>query len=432
MAEALIDLGRVEDAPVEPPPPRSWRPVLAAAGALLLVLLGGAAAPVHPPAPAILPGALGDQLIVTDETVFVVGAASESGEAVRSHPLHAYALPGARPVSASTIAVPGVIFSIQPAGPDLLLISARNEADNVVTVIAVRPSTGETLWRRAGITVGVSETAGVAVITTDGVPRSDDEYAVSYWHVVDLETGTSRWSVRLASGEQAVTDGAVREPRRLYVLRTGRLSAYDVRNGRVVAQVPVPGIAPGEAALWPVGDRVLVTGEEGGTYTFQGDELTPVSHVARGMSGYFAPAECDGLLCVYTETNRVAGLDPETGAETWSAPFDGFAAYRDGAVISTATADGTRPRLLKSDPVTGRRLAELDGWSPVPGTASGPFYVQHVQLGADRYWFGVVDPVTFRVAVLFSGEHLAGDCRFTETALVCRRIDASVGVWPLR
>ncbi len=45
--------------------------------------------------------------------------------------------------------------------------------------------------------------------------------------------------------------------------------------------------------------------------------------------------------------------------------------------------------------------------------------------------YGLFDPVTLRVRVLGAAEPVYDDCQTTPDVLVCRRIDASVGIWRL-
>jgi hypothetical protein len=51
--------------------------------------------------------------------------------------------------------------------------------------------------------------------------------------------------------------------------------------------------------------------------------------------------------------------------------------------------------------------------------------------GEDVVWFASLDPATLAVRVLGAAERVSGDCQTTAEVLVCRRLDASVGIWQL-
>ena len=51
--------------------------------------------------------------------------------------------------------------------------------------------------------------------------------------------------------------------------------------------------------------------------------------------------------------------------------------------------------------------------------------------GDDVVWFASLNPATLAVRVLGSAERVSGDCQITPNLLICRRLDASVGIWKL-
>ena len=45
--------------------------------------------------------------------------------------------------------------------------------------------------------------------------------------------------------------------------------------------------------------------------------------------------------------------------------------------------------------------------------------------------YGGSSPVVRRILLLGVADHVSGDCQTTGRVLICRRLDASVGIWPL-
>jgi hypothetical protein len=47
-------------------------------------------------------------------------------------------------------------------------------------------------------------------------------------------------------------------------------------------------------------------------------------------------------------------------------------------------------------------------------------------------WYGELEPDRLHVRILGSAARVSGDCHVSTGALICRLVDASVGVWRLR
>ncbi|GIF05907.1 outer membrane protein assembly factor BamB family protein [Actinoplanes siamensis] len=427
MSDAVIDLGEIEDEeqPATPMPARRFRPPLAAVALALLALLGGAA-PRPPQAPPVTVPAISDaRLQVLPDRFYVIDLGELVGTSERRQTIRAYTLPGVRPLFAHTLTVPGEIIRVQPAGDDLLLINVRAYSAAAQTTIAVRPG-GPELWRHRGELVGVTP-GGPAVFGSNSLEVDDLDREVD-WHGVDLATGEVRWRVRKEPGERSVTDLRRGVLRRLHVLRAGRLSAYDTRDGRRTAQVRLPGLPPPATALWPVGDRVLISGDTTGTTIFD-PGLIALAHTARSLGDSVAGSSCGDLICVYAPDGRVTGIDPATLTERWSRPDGAYSLWEDGWLIGMEQQDGTRPRIVRSDPVTGRVTDRADGWQFAAGHDSA-LYVERMESGGAT--FGVLEVDPFRVRPLATAAGVTGECTVAAEALVCRRSDAAVGVWRLR
>jgi hypothetical protein len=420
----MIELGVVPDEPPAgpPPPPRRWRPLFGAVAGVLLVLLGGAAPVPRPSAPVIVTAELGERTQVRAGRLYVIGMPQPVGSPQKRQTIRAYALPDARPLYEQTVAVTGEIVDIQPAG-DLLLILERDYDGAEQTTIAVRPGAAEPLWRRPGILIGLTP-GGPAVFGASNV--GDEVTTAVEWRGVDLATGEIRWTVRKAPGERAAADSYGGAPRLLYVLRAGRLTAYDTRDGRPAGEVALPGIQPSTAVLWPLAGRVVVSGDAGTTVLDAG--LTVAAHTARSLRDYLTADDCGELICVYGADDSLAGLDPRTLEKRWSVRNSGYSLWLGGYLYTLAASDAA-PRITRADPVTGRAPGRLDGWQFTPGT--GPaVYLRHEERG--RVWFGELDQDRFRVRPLVAAEGVTAECQIAGEVLICRKINGGVGVWRLR
>jgi hypothetical protein len=64
--------------------------------------------------------------------------------------------------------------------------------------------------------------------------------------------------------------------------------------------------------------------------------------------------------------------------------------------------------------------------------ADGMVVGLHEQPLDDTVFYAELDPANRGVRVLGSAVDVSGDCQTTDEVLVCRRIDASVGIWALK
>ncbi|WP_436527162.1 hypothetical protein [Actinoplanes sp. HUAS TT8] len=431
MPDVLIDLGVVPDEPAAiPPRPRRQylRPLAAVVAAGLLFLLGGAATATRPAPPKIVAAAVDGRVVVRANRLFVVDAGRPVGAPERQQVIHAYSLPDVRPLFDQTVTVSGEIIDVRPVSDDLLLVEERSYTQAARSIIAIRPGTAEPLWRRDGILVGVTP-GGPAVFGADILVGDDADGPVE-WTGVDLATGATTWTVTKSAGERALPDTLRGDPRWLYVLRAGRLTSYDMRDGRPAAEVPLPGLRPDTSALWPLGDRLLVSSDATGTTIFStAAGLTPSAHTVHSLAAYLDGYPCGELICAYAAGGGLTGIDPATLADKWSVEHAEYSLWMSGYLFAIEETT-SEPRIRRSDPVTGRDAGQLDGWTLAAAT-SEDFYVRHKEDGG-RLWFGLLDPARLRVRPLLAADGVTDECLIADDVLVCRKIDANVGVWRLR
>ena len=222
-------------------------------------------------------------------------------------------------------------------------------------------------------------------------------------------------------------------PRWIHVLTAGRrLESWDARTGRLTATRDVPERGPERLSLWPAGDLVLIGARGAGTTGYDaGEGLRQRWHSGVNLSWYRNPSACGELICAFLPQRGIMVIDPRTGRERWSSDRWNYV-ERIGPYLLTGMPGTAFPEHFVLDAATGDVLGEVGRWAgggagPEPDTA----YVRRLVPGTDRVWFGVLDLRRMRIRVAGAAERVAGDCHFAVGALVCRRLDASVGVWRL-
>jgi hypothetical protein len=80
------------------------------------------------------------------------------------------------------------------------------------------------------------------------------------------------------------------------------------------------------------------------------------------------------------------------------------------------------------DPLTGRELHDLGHWDMI-GFAGDRIALMRRDPGTGRAWFGLADPSRDGVHILGAAPDVSGDCQSTAAWILCRRLDASVGIW---
>ena len=139
-------------------------------------------------------------------------------------------------------------------------------------------------------------------------------------------------------------------------------------------------------------------------------------------------------MCLFSP--RGAGirvLDRATGRDRWTS--DRWS-YGDqvGPYLIVGGGEGTRrsETLNVVATMTGRVRGDFGPWQGVgPALPDGTVVGLREQPAEDVVWYARLDPATLRVRVLGAANHVSGQCQTTTDVLICRRVDATVGIWRL-
>ena len=427
MSTVLIDLGEVPHGGATVPvaadqaPPVPYRALLAILSLLLTVSLGGAVRPRPPEPPAVVPAVLGDVIRVVGDRLFVIGRQQPPGARV----VRAYALPTGTLLSRHVVPITGEVLDVRAAG-DLSLISVHDERTVGFRTLALRAGVEQPLWERPALLQAVSGPDRLLLVREEVLGYPD-----TWWRGVDLTSGAVRWTIHQREGYEAAMSSTTGYPRWLYMLTPDRqLQSWDARSGRLTATQDVPERGPGKLSLWPAGDLVLIGARGAGTTGYDAaDRLRQRWHSGVNLSWYRNPSACGELICAFLPQRGVMVIDPRTGRERWSSDRWNYV-ERIGPYLLTGLPGTAFPEHFVLDATTGDVLGEAGLWaSGGPGPEPETAYVRRIVFGADRVWFGVLDMRRMRIRVAGAAERVAGDCHFAAGALVCRRLDASVGVW---
>ncbi|GAA0800226.1 outer membrane protein assembly factor BamB family protein [Spirilliplanes yamanashiensis] len=424
----MIDLGVLPHEPAapsaEPPPPprarlRAWRPFALTLAAVLLatVTAGGRLTP--PDRPLVIPAAAGDATLLGGEHYFVVSG-QEPTRLVST-----YALADGALLSRTPLAVAGALTDLRLAG-GVLVVSHQADLVGGEATVGLDTRTGGRLWRHPARLTGFSPDGLVLLLDQPGSVGAQTWTAarprdgvVAWQHVVPPAAVTE-----LAPGGRVVTAEV-----------TGRVEIRDADTGRVTAAAQVPAQRQwrdGGINMWADHDLLLLGGPDG-IDAYDLGTLVARWHRDTDLSRYFVLPQCGDALCLFGRFGGLQVLDPATGRSRWSAERWGVA-ERVGAYMLASLDSGPvwdRP-LVVLDAATGDPRGTLGAWQPVGEPLPGGRIVAVRQTPADRQVrYAVIDPATVSVRLLGVADGVAGRCAATTDRLVCRREDATVGVWPL-
>ena len=437
MGDVLIDLGELSPDRIAPRPgrprPMPYRAVLGGLSVLLVALLVGAVHRGPPPAPVIIGARLGDTMFVGENEVFVVSAGDELfGTPVQKKIITGYALPSGELVSRTTVAVSGAIFSVAAAGP-VVLVSYQVNTVGAEATVALTEGTDRALWRRPSRMLAASARDGL-VLLRENSPEAGDVT----WAGIDLASGVVRWSLRQpARGFTAAAGYADGFPHLLVTATTdGDLEVRDAVSGRVTAtaRAPVRSQQVGaDVPVWPIADLVLV-GAPRGTTAYALPTLAQRWHSPADLAGRWVQDGCSTSICALSWRGGLVALDPVTGRQRWSDPRWSYVEQIGPYLLATRTAPIAAEQTVSVlDPVTGRVRGSFGVWHPIGGAAAdGTVIALHEESGGDTVWYARLDPATLAVRPLGRADLVSGDCQTTEAVLICRRIDASIGIWRLK
>ena len=437
VAHTMIDLGEVPKhrehtaATAATRPPVPYRPVLGALSILLIVLLAGAAHRNPPRPPVIIPARLSDVTFVDGDRLFVVGVGPALlGSDVQNKVVSRYTLPGAKLLSRTTVAVAGSVSNVRWAG-GTILVSYRVDATGSEATVAATEGTATALWRQPFALVVVSAAAGAALVNFDYGRPGDFG-----WAVVDLKTGVIRWSLRQPLNGYISDFGYADGFPRWFVTLTadGHVEIRDARTGAVTATGTVPRIGRNvNGSAWSVDDLLMVvTGRTGVTaYTLPG--LTPRWHSDVDLLQGWLQTGCGAVICTFGQQRGMAAFDPATGRKLWDSDRWAYAEPIGRYLAATLPPESIdQPKLWLLDPLTGRVYGNFGAWQSLGTDGESTLtYAMNQVYGTYVVWYGVLDPDRLRVRILGSASRVSGDCHVSAGALICRLVDASVGVWQL-
>jgi hypothetical protein len=440
LSDVVIDLGELPsggDRPVGAVdiarPPGPYRIVLAAITIVLAAMLNGAAH-VNPPAPPlIIPARLGDATFVVGDRLFVVTAGPETpGGSVQNEIVSTYALPAGTLLSLTTVAVTGAIYDVAAVG-NTVLVSYQASSFGAETTVALAAGTDRAIWRRPARLLGVSLSDGLALLR-----ENSPLFGPLHWYGIDLASGAVRWKLEQPVNGYVTETGYVDGfPRRLVTVNlAGRLEVRDTATGAVTAtrtiEVPADWARLG-IALWPDGDLILA-GDHAGATAYAVPALTERWRAAVDLYSSYVGPGCGDAVCLFSPRGGgVRVLDRATGRDRWASDRWSYG-DRVGLYLVVGGGDGTRrsQTLAVVDIMTGRVRGSFGNWQGTgPAPPDGSVIGLREQSADDIVWYARLDPATLRTHVLGAADHVSGDCQTAVEVLICRRVDASVGIWRL-
>ncbi|MBM2617798.1 PQQ-binding-like beta-propeller repeat protein [Actinoplanes sp. LDG1-06] len=428
MANGVIELGEV---PRETPAaalgtdrlmPR--RALMTLLSIVLLAVPAGAAPIPQLDRPTVVPARLGDTMFLAGDRMMLVSGSATLVSQISHRVVRSFALPSARLLSTTTVTVSGGINQVVLAG-DTVVVSYQVDASGTWATVAVEEGTDRTRWRSTSRLIAVSEADGLVLLGTDTAVTG-----------IDLSSGKARWRlVRPTDGYIAETGWDADYPRWLVLLTdSGRLESHDPHTGALLAArtlPPRPGRANG--LIWPVDDLVMADDGAPGFAAYQLPGLTPLWHTDADLSGSWMQAACGQLICTFRQQRGLTAIDPDTGRELWENPDWAYAEPVGGRLLATRAERGVDdPGLWVIDPATGQALGNFGGWEFLAPAANGSFYAKLDVRGEYLVHYGLLDPDTLSVRVLGTVDDVSNSCQTTAGLLICRLIDASVAMWPLR
>ncbi|MBL7253738.1 outer membrane protein assembly factor BamB family protein [Paractinoplanes lichenicola] len=425
MANGVIELGEVtRETPVVVMTDRLVpRRALLVLLSIVLVATTAAAAPLPTLVrPVIVPARLGDTMFLDGRRMLLVSGSAALVSQVSHRVVRAYDLPGTRLLSTTTVTVSGGINQVVAAG-DTMVVSYQVDASGTWATVAVAEGTEMTRWRRTARLIAVSEADGQALLGTD-----EAVYAI------DLRSGATRWKLpRPPAGYIAETGwDSENYPRWLVLTDSGRLESRDPHTGALLASRTVaPG--PGRANVWPVDDLVMADDGSPGFAAYRLPGLIPLWHTGADLSGIWMQAACGKLICTFRQQRGLTAIDPADGRELWENPDWAYAEPVGPYLLATRAERGVDdPGLWVIDPATGRPRGDFGRWEFLAATGDGRFYGKLDVPGAYLVHYGILDPRTLSVRLLGTAADVSNSCQAVAGQLICRLVDASVALWPLR
>jgi hypothetical protein len=143
--------------------------------------------------------------------------------------------------------------------------------------------------------------------------------------------------------------------------------------------------------------------------------------------------DCGGAVCALDWSGGLRVLDAATGALKWHDDRWNHVREVGGYLLGgNDTGSDRRRRLEVVDPRTGTVRGDFGRWQTLGAPrAGGTVLGIRTQSPGDLVRYALLDPRNLTIRMLGVAAPVAGDCHATTRALICRRIDASIGIWRL-
>jgi outer membrane protein assembly factor BamB len=268
---------------------------------------------------------------------------------------------------------------------------------------------------------------GPLYFSEDGVPH-DQPPERTVLHGFDLGTGRERWTVSEPGSVYVVP--AAGDGSGFVLVTADRLALLASDTGAVVREHALPHFAAGDISYPEVmGDLLIlrhdISDTGAGTATMFGlDTLTQRWEMTE--AGRDGGGSCVGLLCGQ-DGDRLAVLDPATGAPRWYLPRVTDLSARDGGALEMRGMSDT-PLYLR-DARTGQIKVDLNDWQSVAESADdSPIVVFRFEPPAGRAGFGVVLPGADHVQPLGLSTDRITQCSADGKYVACRTL-RGIEVW---
>jgi len=410
--------------------PMRWRFTWALAGlAVLATILGPALPEPAPLAEATIPARLGDAAFSMGEQFYVV--TSDRTIVPTPRTITAYTLPGATRLWQAPLQLAGALHGVS-AVRGQLLISTQPELQEQVETVSIREATGQIMWRRRALFEGVTPQGQVLLwASPDGTPSASTGHEVL--QAVDPVSGTIRWDYRVPAGGWLSYRYSGQTPTHIVtLLPSGRVEVRDAGAARVLAAADLlPARPPATPASYVQFALDMMLVREGPMVVAYGLERLDRrwSAVIDLATEYVTPT-CRDKLCLVAHLGGVRLIDPATGRMLWSDPTStSIDQAGDYLVVGARGRDGLT-ELTSVDPATGRERARLGEWTVIaPPADHGELIVMRTDLATSRAWLAHLDPATGGAHFFGVVGGVTGDCEVRAGAVICRRLNASVGIW---
>ncbi|MGN9913765.1 outer membrane protein assembly factor BamB family protein [Phytohabitans sp. LJ34] len=431
----VIELGEMrhggEVAVPEPVrPPVRWRFAWALAGlAVLATTLGPALPDPVPLAEATIPARLGDAAFAVGEQFYVV--TSDRTAVYGPRTITAYTLPGATRLWQAPLQLTGALHGVGSAGGQML-ISTQPELLEQVETVSIREATGQIMWRRRALFEGVTPRGQVLLWTSlDGTPSAST--GSERLEAVDPVTGAVRWAYRVPAGGWLSYRYSGETPTHVVtLLPSGRVEVRDVADARVLAAADLlPSRPPATPASYVQFALDMMLVREGPMAVAYGlDRLERRWRAAIDLASEYVAPYCGDKLCVIAHLGGVRVVDPATGRMLWADPTRSSIRRAGDYLVSEVNGSHGSTQLTTLDPATGRERAQLGEWIVIaPPSDDGELIAMRTDLPTSRAWLARIDPATGGARFFGVVHGVTGDCDMRAGAVICRRLNATVGIW---